>query len=297
MLDLILTSFYVVLVKNVLNIIFELFLMILTKCGILYYTLEITRNSNLLENIKYGFYTVITADNTPCGFILGKGYIGYILKGREYHDGEITDKLFIYLFCKEKKFNELDKNPKRQLDNNIIYRDNITEKIRNIPMKTIIPHKDQKRIMNQIIDYYENNSTCVVYISGDPGIGKSKIGYLLAQHYKSVLACFDTSSTRTDQIRLLPYYSKYFTNDHPLIYLCDEVDTYMMVDKKDDESHNKKNTHITKQKWNQLLDTIDNGFYPFMIFIMTSNIKMEDLGEQTDPSMFRKGRVNLNFHM
>ena len=51
-----------------------------------------------------------------------------------------------------------------------------------------------------------------------------------------------------------------------------------------------------KSGWNMLLDDINLGYYPNLIFILTSNISPKDIN-LLDPSYLRSKRINLIFNL
>jgi hypothetical protein len=51
-----------------------------------------------------------------------------------------------------------------------------------------------------------------------------------------------------------------------------------------------------KTSWNQFFDRFDRGYYPWVILILTSNVKPEVI-DNLDPSYIREGRINRIFEM
>ena len=54
---------------------------------------------------------------------------------------------------------------------------------------------------------------------------------------------------------------------------------------------------IDKRTWNDFLDDINIGFYPYLILIMTSNISNEDIGKKYDISYLRENRIHLSYKL
>lgn len=64
-----------------------------------------------------------------------------------------------------------------------------------------------------------------------------------------------------------------------------------VVDAPDEANH-----EWTKRTWNKFMDDFDNGLYPFVVLMFTSNIRAGDI-DSLDPSYLRNGRITHRFEM
>ena len=88
--------------------------------------------------------------------------------------------------------------------------------------------------------------------------------------------------------------AKKVSPNKPLILVLDEVD--ILIEKiyhKEilNHKHFKSEVH-DKITWNQFLDKISYGLFPFMIVILISNKKKEDIF-RLDKTYLRQGRVDI----
>jgi hypothetical protein len=169
-------------------------------------------------------------------------------------------------------------------------------KKRTVKINSIQPRPDQDTILKKIMEHQSKYNHTVVYLHGAPGTGKSIIGVLLANMYKS--AYCNTLKLWQPGDTLGSLYSDVEpTADSPLVLVFDEFDGPLTQIHVGVEPH--KNLTIQtpdKAGWNQLLDEIHIGMYPYLILVLTSNKSPEYICEM-DPSYIRKGRVDLIFEV
>jgi len=238
----------------------------------------------------------ITKDNQkPSGFFISYSYIGIFVEKENSSE--------IYLLTSTKQYEELvkkEKDDKEDKKEEIILYERTgnfcwLEYIkRNFNVEKYSSRDHQDPIINTIINLYNNKKMCTAFIYGLPGSGKSMIGILLAKAVKgSLVRTFNPSEPGDSIISLYNEVSP--GENNPLIIVFDEVDT--MIDK----IHNNKiiqhpNIPIQiqdKTSWNRFFDDIDLGLYPNTIFILTSNISIDDIGIKYDNSYLRDGRINI----
>jgi hypothetical protein len=238
----------------------------------------------------------ITKDNQkPSGFFISYFYIGIFVEKENSSE--------IYLLTSTKQYEELvkkEKDDKEEKKEEIILYERTgnfcwLEYIkRNFNVEKYSSRDNQDPIINTIINLYNNKKMCTAFIYGLPGSGKSMIGILLAKAVKgSLVRTFNPSEPGDSIISLYNEVSP--GENNPLIIVFDEVDT--MIDK----IHNNKiiqhpNIPIQiqdKTSWNRFFDDIDLGLYPNTIFILTSNISIDDIGIKYDNSYLRDGRINI----
>jgi len=169
-------------------------------------------------------------------------------------------------------------------------------KKRLIKINSIVPRPEQQVIIDRIKIHHDEYGHSVVYLHGPPGTGKSIIGILLANMYKSAYCNTLKLWQPGDNLNCL-YSEVEPTATNPLILVFDEFDGPLK------QIHvgipaNPKFLIQTRDKsgWNQILDEIHIGMYPNLILLLTSNKTPEEICEM-DPSYIREGRVDLIFEL
>ena len=83
------------------------------------------------------------------------------------------------------------------------------------------------------------------------------------------------------------------SSDKPLVVVFEEFDEIIDEINKGILPHKTLPIFISnKNGWNQFLDEIGLGLYPYLILILTTN-KSPEYIRNVDPSYIREGRVNL----
>ena len=160
----------------------------------------------------------------------------------------------------------------------------------------IIPKIDQEVIINQIVKHYTIHKNTIVYIHGEPNVGKSMIGLLLAIHYKSSY-CNTLVPWRPGDTLALLYDEVDPSEDKPLILVFEEIDTALVKIHVGIDPHKSLPTLILdKSSWNIFMDTVKRNLYPNLIILLTSN-KNPEFINNLDTSYIREGRVDLIFKM
>jgi hypothetical protein len=280
-----------------LNVVSELLSLILRLFSLKTHSYRIRGRNILTEYIKKGFYTS-EYDDMPTGFICGYYYIGSITKNANGNNREVFDSKIICTQAQwdkmmgKVKFNKFNSQYDQYIDGS---------GIRNINCNLITPRPLQKKIISKIIGIYKDQGYASVFISGHPGVGKTKIAGILAQQMNAVII-----KTSADQC---VKYMNGFYNDvapnhlKPLIILLDEIDdsikkiinppalseTQSMFEPSPDNK-------LTKRTWNQLFDNIDDGIFPNCIFILISNLTKDEI-DKSDSSLLRRGRINQYIQM
>ena len=136
------------------------------------------------------------------------------------------------------------------------------------------------------------------FLYGDPGTGKSLLTLLLAKQLGAYYC--DTWKPTDPGDDLSKVYSTISPEDNkPLVLVLEECDKLIL-----NVIEGKIKPHIyipipmmDKSDWNSMLDKVtDLGFYPNLIFILTSNVTLDSICE-VDPSMLRAGRIDKAYHM
>jgi hypothetical protein len=278
--------------------------------------------ATLINQIKIsGSYK---SNNKERGIFYGRWYIGSI-RSDEYDD----EKTNIYILCSQTMYNRLsdlnmlgihlsqtngNNNDKTDLNTameNIkskykfisIYNFNLTAYHGNIsePRKMIIPYNkystEQQTLINLITSAYNKycNHTCIVY--GQPGSGKSVLALALAQKFESSL-CMSYDPCLPGMNFNYLYTIVNPTKDKPLIVLIDEIDILLhKIQNETVETHRNCIAQIkNKHDWNKFFDNINRKFYPFVIFILTTN-QNKSYFDNIDPAYTRKGRIDAIYEL
>jgi len=161
------------------------------------------------------------------------------------------------------------------------------------------PYLSQNIIMDRIIDTYDNSNcyVCRTLIHGEPGLGKSMIGKLLAKRLGTNL-CFDFNLLFPGA-RLMELYRQVEPDkDNPLIIQIDEFDILV------ENIHNQENIRTITWAPNKVYDKSSyNTFFsehvpcfPYVIYILTSNRPIEYFNS-LDKSYIGSNRIDIKAHM
>lgn len=270
----------------------------------------------ILSKIRYS--THIDENNTPLRYFFDTNYIGY------YNEND--RKLF--LICSYENYKKVlkisNENKTVQNENNygednieeikekeikeeyitIFYKNNQTDyvyyKQREFNVQNFKSIKHQQKTIDLIIKNWNDSSNksivCMLY--GEPNTGKSMVSILLAKKLKGKYCKTFKPTDPGDSIDTI-YNTCFPTIMSPLIILLDEFDIIL------DNIHNQKLTlrekvltQVTdKISWNQFFDNISIGFYPYTIFILTTNLNPKFINEKYDNSYIRKNRCHLFIEM
>jgi hypothetical protein len=167
---------------------------------------------------------------------------------------------------------------------------------RVIDLPQMKPRTEQADIIRQIQEHFATNKHTVAYLHGPAGTGKSMIGLLLANQYKSSYC--NTLKPWQPGDRLVDLHAEAEpTPTKPLIVALDEFDGALFQVHAGIPAH--KNLPIAvpdKAGWNHMFDQIQRGMYPNTILILTSN-RGPAFIRALDPSYIREGRVDLILEM
>ena len=157
------------------------------------------------------------------------------------------------------------------------------------------PKKNQENIMDKIDNIYKNHkfNICRVLVWGSPGGGKSFIGKLLADKYKSS-CCFDIN-LEDPGTPIVNLWQKVMPNkENPLIIQIDEID--IIIKKIDNKvirtPHQWLKTMVTdKQTFNTFLSEY-LVCLPYVIYLFTMNSNPNEINK-LDTSYIRENRIDL----
>jgi hypothetical protein len=157
------------------------------------------------------------------------------------------------------------------------------------------PTAEQQYILESILKYFNERKTATVLLHGPPGTGKSMLGLLLAANFSSSFCNTLRPWQPGDSIGSL-YSEIEPTAAKPLVVVFDEIDSALVkIHTNTIKSHDVIPISVqNKQGWNHMLDEIQRFMFPYLIVILTTNVKPEDICDQ---SFIRPGRINLIFEL
>jgi hypothetical protein len=281
----------------------------------MYCVIDKQNKLKIIKNMKNNFYCFTYDENKdPLKYLVEKSFFPQYFA---YHDGIHSDNMT--LFCNESQYNHLmmDESTKskrtlqienlnetetNQFENNhIIYftysgsigYNCISEMQINLPnIEQWYPY--QESLYENIMQFYNEHNYCKIFLSGEPGKGKTYFSYLLAQRLNCYMTDQYNPTDPGEYLNNLYYRAKKISLKKPLIIMLDEVDvTIDKIQNKEIIPHkNFKSEVHDKISWNQFMDRISFGLYPYIIIVMISNKKKTQL-DKTDPSYLRSGRVDI----
>jgi len=154
-------------------------------------------------------------------------------------------------------------------------------------------NSQQYSLSRKIIEYYNKHNNVVSYIYGNIGLGKTFMAYLLCNEINGMLCDSFNPCEPGDYIQDI-YSHVNPTCENPFVLILDEVDILLKnIHCNKIEKHKNIPTQIyNKNTWNNFLDKIELGLYPYMLVLLCSN-KNKEYIDNMDHSYLRKGRVNV----
>ena len=241
----------------------------------------------------------VVSDEKPIGFIYGFWFIGFIY---ETVGERGSSSSILYMLCSNKYFSQISDNKIGEDAKPGAKQVTIHERYgnffclqyrkRKLNISAYKANQAQQVIIDPIVHMYNEKYHVVAYVYGAPGSGKSLLAMLVAAELNGTFCQTFNMTHPGDNFSEL-YYCVEPSKNKPLIILLDEVDMIL------DSIINKRVPHhkyipisvIDKNGWNMFFDNIDRGYFPNVVFIMTSNQTPETYRE--DSSLLRAGRVNI----
>ena len=262
-------------------------------------------------------------NNLPVGLIIHKSLIPKFILFQKSNNSINSQYETTQLICKKTFYNNilnkilkkdeiiLDKNyipnkNKESVNNHFI--NYITKSgeygyfqygMRNVNLEELSIHKNlsfydnQLRLFREIMNFYKKNSFCKIFLSGEPGIGKTYFAYLMSQKLNCYLCDIYNPYEPSSNFNEIYSMSK-VNSGKPIIVILDEIDILIeKINNKTSDEHKKFSKEIyNKTSWNKFMDKIEYGMFPYVIFIMTSN-KQKKYIDSFDKCYLRNGRINI----
>jgi SpoVK/Ycf46/Vps4 family AAA+-type ATPase len=254
----------------------------------------------------------INFEDQPEGWIIGKYYIGYLIKTLANY-GEEKKELLIFCSRKyfEQKMKEIDSmNDDEKQPDAPEYKIKLWDRHgsyyhleyskRTFDVSGFEPRKDQSEVIEEILQFYNKNKYCVVLLHGEKGSGKSMIPLLLAKKITSkdqeTNFCDTFKPTDPGDQFVSLYNTIEPSKETPLIVVLEEFDIIINnIHYNKIERHKYTPSNISdKSSWNQFFDRFDRKYFPWVILVLTSNTPPEMIN-MLDPSYIRDGRINKTF--
>tara|TARA_Y100000992_G_scaffold302085_1_gene274877 strand:+ start:5724 stop:6710 length:987 start_codon:yes stop_codon:yes gene_type:complete len=268
----------------------------------------------VIKNMKNYYCFTFDENKDPLYFIVEKQLFPSYFAYNQHCDSD-----YIILFCSESRLNLLLKDDyekkyipiedKKDIDhdtgsNSISYFSfagsighyYISE--RNINLSKIHSlnwYDYQENLYQNIMKFYKKNNYCKVFLSGDPGMGKTFFAYLMAQRLNCYLTDQYNPTDPGNSLSTLYHRAKKVSSSKPLIIVLDEMDVLLeKLQKKEITPHKHYKIEVCdKLSWNHLMDKVSFGLFPYVIILCISNKKKSDL-DKIDSSYLRNGRIDIN---
>lgn len=252
-------------------------------------------------------YTSDIRDNEDAmGFFCGWGYFGWVIVNDKWLGGL---ERRVIIFTNKKRYDEFleDPNPPPASvvnDNITMYENTSIYNLSDYKPRTVTLTKNarpiQRECIDRIISMYRNEGAgrnITVFLHGGVGTGKSMTAMMLANRLQATI-CKDLRPSNPGSSLRAVYTAANPSPTKPFICVFEEADILLKRIHNVELPPHKllRMAIVDKTSWNNMFDDIDNGLYPFMITILTSNCPPEKINEM-DPAYIRPGRVHFCYEM
>ena len=250
-------------------------------------------NQHIMRKIKIDSYGRSSIDDYMYQLLISLNYYSKSKQNHNYITTFVKDKKDYYSLFQEKNSKSIEISTMYSISG---CRDTFNLHLlseMNIP-KILKPF--QNGIVSQAKTFFNKNNKCTILLSGKSGVGKSTVGYMIAQElYSNVLSYNSCSLEDYDKL-----YTMFCVPGHPLVVIINEVETFLektnTLAKLMNLEKNKSEPCIRKPVWNDFFDKIQTNNYPGIIFFITSNIDIKIL-ETEFPAMFNNVRINIKYQI
>lgn len=178
---------------------------------------------------------------------------------------------------------------------------------RKMPKLIVSPTIQQQTIIDTIMKIYAVSKRCVAFVHGGSGSGKTLLGSLIAKVFlerkeiKKVSFCSELHPTKAGE-EFEEFYTKAGTSaENPLVLVFNETDGILkeIVKGKVGQHLHARTMLMTKNDWNSFLDKFSANlcFYPYTIFLMTSNKAPNECVVDGAKSMLNDKRIDKVFNL
>lgn len=284
------------------SLLWSLFLYPVSVFGWNVYLVDDERHLQILKQ-KFVRAATIINNNEAFGWIFGHWYVGYI-----YQSGDRFNKTqACYVLARKEMMDQVT----QPVFTETVGRKEIFIKVhdrcgsydfiyyteRKLNVTDFHPRDPQQKAITHIEQYYKEHKFATVLLSGPPNAGKSVIALLLAKQLSGSLV-YEFNPTEPGNNFNNLYNKASPTFGCPLIVTFEEVD--VMIDALHHgkvQRHDSKPISIyNKATWNTFMDNIDHRFYPYVVFLFTTNRPFSWF-DTLDASYMRQGRVNVKLHL
>jgi hypothetical protein len=238
-------------------------------------------------------------DGKSSGYSVGYWYLAYVSTSDldETYVWLIATKESYEALSKEKEISisfesndeECDKEPITVLDR---YGSNTNVYYRQRSLKiSVTPRPLQKIVLNDIKALLDRKKSAVILLHGPPNVGKTMLSLIAANEFSGSYCNSLSPWEPGDSITGL-YTDTEVSEKNPLIVALDEVDSAIEQIHTGISPHKDVKIRVrNKAGWNKMLDEIQKGFYPHIVFIMTTN-RTPDFFNRLDSSYMAPHRVD-----
>jgi len=167
---------------------------------------------------------------------------------------------------------------------------------RKLNVKKFSPYSNQKEPIELIMKTLKEKDSCVVFIYGEPGNGKSILSLLVAKELNASYCDSFNPTDPGDEFSLL-YNNVLPTEEEPMVVVLEECDKIITKIHYGVTPHKDLPISVKdKSSWNLFMDKFDRGLYPYSVIILTSNEKPEFINN-LDPSYIRPKRIDFMYHL
>lgn len=251
---------------------------------------------------KHASYASMWSNADPEMCVIGRWFAGYIHKPTTGGGNSPPEKV-LYLICTQSRFDFMTRgveDPDSAIDyycreGNFFH---LQYTMRKLPVPNIMPKEHQVGAISSILAYFGVHDRCVCMIYGKPGTMKSRTAAFLCAEIlrtRDEVALVDTWKPTDPGDTFDALYTKVSPSaKSPLVVVLEEFDGIVCA------MHTGKvltSKYIpvpiqNKTEWNQFFDKMNNGMFPHVIVLMTTN-KDPEFFDSLDVSYIRAGRVDL----